>query len=117
MVTDRTSVSARCVMLIRVIAVFEAELWIWDARRADTWTFVSLPADVSDEIEALADGSTHGFGSVPVRVTIGGSTWTTSVFPDRGRGCYVLPVKKAVRKAERLDIGDVATVRVEVVDR
>jgi len=108
-------VSALRVMLIRVIAVFEAELWIWDARRADTWTFVSLPADVSDEIEALADRSTHGFGSVPVRVTIGGTTWTTSVFPDRGRGCYVLPVKKAVRNAERVDIGDVATVKVEVM--
>ncbi len=104
-------------MLSCVITVFEAELWMWDARRADTWTFVSLPADVSDEIEALTDGSAHGFGSVPVRVTIGGSTWTTSVFPDRGRGCYVLPAKKAVRKAEHPDIADVATVKVEAMDR
>ena len=100
-----------------MIATFDAELWIWDARRADTWTFVSLPADVSDEIAALTDESAHGFGSVPVRVSIGGTTWTTSVFPDRSRGCYVLPVKKAVRKAEGLDVGDVATVTVEVVDR
>jgi hypothetical protein len=100
-----------------VIATFDAELWIWDARRADTWTFVSLPAGVSDEIAVLTDESAHGFGSVPVRVTIGHSTWTTSVFPDRGRGCYVLPVKKAVRKAEGLDVGDVATVTVELVDR
>lgn len=99
-----------------MIATFDAELWIWDARRADTWTFVSLPAEISDEIAALTDGSAHGFGSVPVRVTIAGSTWKTSVFPDRGRGCYVLPVKKAVRKAERLDIGDVATVKVELLE-
>lgn len=100
-----------------MIATFDAELWIWDARRADTWTFVSLPVDVSDEIAALTDGSAHGFGSVPVRVTIGNSTWTTSVFPDRSRGCYVLPVKKAVRKAEDIDIGDAATVKVELLDR
>jgi len=50
-------------------------------------------------------------------VTIGNSTWTTSVFPDRSRGCYVLPVKKAVRKAEDIDIGDAATVKVELLDR
>ncbi|HZN70213.1 MAG TPA: DUF1905 domain-containing protein, partial [Micromonosporaceae bacterium] len=31
-----------------MVLVFEAELWIWDARRADSWTFVSLPADASE---------------------------------------------------------------------
>jgi hypothetical protein len=25
--------------------VFDGELWRWDARRADSWVFVSLPAD------------------------------------------------------------------------
>jgi len=29
---------------------FEAELWVWDARRTDTWTFVSVPPDLSEEI-------------------------------------------------------------------
>jgi hypothetical protein len=95
-----------------VDVVFEAELWIWDARRADSWTFVSLPEEVSDEIRDLAaDGPRRGFGSVRVRVTIGGSTWKTSVFPDAGKGRYVLPVKRAVRQAEGLDTGDVVTVR------
>ena len=28
---------------------FDAELWLWDARRADAWVFVSLPASESDE--------------------------------------------------------------------
>ena len=40
-----------------------------------------------------------------VEVTIGSSTWRTSVFPDKARG-YVLPVKKQVRRAESLDVGD-----------
>jgi len=51
-----------------------------------------------------------------VRVSIGGSRWTTSIFPDGGRGAYVLPIKRAVRKAEGLDAGDTATVTVELVD-
>ena len=98
-----------------VILEFEAELWVWDARRADSWTFVSLPADAAEEIRELNDGPRRGFGSVRVQVTIGTSTWRTSIFPDSTRG-YVLPVKRAVRKAEDLETGDVARVTVELID-
>src|SRR5689334_127570 len=82
-----------------MVVVFDAELWLWDARRADTWTFVSLPADVSEEIRDLSAGPRRGFGSVRVRVSVGGSTWRTSIFPDSAGGGYVLPIKAAVRKA------------------
>ena len=94
---------------------FEAELWIWDARRDDSWTFVSLPAEASEEIREVSAGPRRGFGSVPVQVSIGTSTWRTSVFPDSASGVYVLPVKRAVRRAEGLEAGDVAGVTVELV--
>ncbi|WP_191242745.1 DUF1905 domain-containing protein [Amycolatopsis deserti] len=96
---------------------FDAELWVWDARRADTWTFVSLPADASDEISDLTEGGRPGFGSVRVRVRVGATTWTTSVFPDKARGCYVLPVKRAVREAEGLHPGDTASITLEPLTR
>jgi hypothetical protein len=99
-----------------VVVVFDAELWRWDARRADSWTFVSLPADASEEIRDVAGGSRRGFGSLRVRVTVGGTTWTTSIFPGSGGGAYVLPVKRPVRDAEALGVGDVATVTVELID-
>lgn len=99
-----------------MVVDFDAELWIWDARRADSWTFVSLPKDVTEEFEELARGERRGFGSLRVRVAIGASTWSTSIFPDSERGCYVLPVKKAVRKAEGLTAGDTAAVTVELID-
>ena len=95
---------------------FEAELWLWEARKADSWTFVSLPVDVSGEIRDRAGGLSRGFGSLRVQVTIGGTTWRTSIFPDGARKAYVLPVKRAVRRAEALDAGDRATVAVEVID-
>ncbi len=50
-----------------------------------------------------------------VRVTVGGTTWSTSLFPDSARGAYVLPVRKPVRAAEGLEVGDVVTVGLEVV--
>ncbi|RZU49512.1 uncharacterized protein DUF1905 [Krasilnikovia cinnamomea] len=99
-----------------MVVVFDAELWIWDARRADSWTFVSVPGEESEEIREVSAGPRRGFGSVRVRVTVGGSTWRTSIFPDSARGCFVLPIKRAVRKAEALDVGDVATVTLELVD-
>jgi len=99
---------------VKVVA-FDAELWLRDARRTQSWTFVSLPADQSEEIRDLAGGLRRGFGSVRVRATIGSSTWTTSIFPGSRAG-YVLPVKRPVRVAEGLDVGDTAKVTVELVD-
>jgi hypothetical protein len=95
--------------------VFDAELWLWDARRNDAWVFVTLPVSDSEEIRDLAGGQRRGFGSLRVRATIGDSTWTTSIFPDSQAG-YVLPVKRPVRVAEGLDVGDIAAVTVELVD-
>lgn len=91
---------------------FTAEVWRWEQQAA--WHFVSLPADVADEIEAGAGQRAGGFGSVPVTVTIGGSTWRTSVFPDRRRATYVLPVKQAVRAAEGIGAGDAVAVTLTV---
>lgn len=99
----------------RVTVVFDAELWIWDARQADSWTFVRLPTEASEEIRERTRGPRRGFGSHRVRVTVGGSTWTTSIFPDSAGGGYVLPVKRAVRKAEALDAGDIATAALKLI--
>ncbi len=94
---------------------FDAELWLWQAR-SDSWTFVSVPPDVADEVLDLAGARSRGFGSLRVEVTVGGTTWRTSIFPDSGRKTYVLPVKKAVRTAEGLSAGSTAHVRLVVLD-
>ena len=100
-----------------MIVTFEAELWIWDARREQSWTFVSLPVEVSEEIRELADGAPRaGFGSVRVQARVGTTSWMTSIFPDAGRNAYVLPVKRAVRRAEGVEAGDRAAVTIELVD-
>jgi hypothetical protein len=99
-----------------VVYVFDAELWMWDARPDEVWTLVSLPVDAADEVHALTDGRARGFGSVRVTATIGATTWQTSIFPDARRESFVLPVRKAVRTKERLEPGDTARVTVELRD-
>ncbi len=93
---------------------FDAELWSPE-ESMEAWVFASVPADVSDDVRALG-GPARGFGSVRVEVTVGGSTWRTSVFPDAKRGCFVLPVKKSVRRAEDLEVGDTARVGLRVLE-
>ncbi|HUW02000.1 MAG TPA: DUF1905 domain-containing protein [Acidimicrobiales bacterium] len=93
---------------------FEAELWLWDGDAA--WHFLTVPEGVSDDLEARTDGRRRGFGSVRVRVTVGSTTWSTSVFPDSKRQAYVLPVKQAVRTAESIGLGDGVAVSLDLVD-
>ena len=91
---------------------FTAPLWQWMARR-DAWFFVSVPEDMSDEITARSEGLTGGFNSVPVQVTIGRTTWQTSIFPG-GDGSYSLPLKKSVRVAEGIERGSTVDVSIEL---
>lgn len=93
---------------------FDAELWLHTGDAA--WHFLTVPHDVSDDIEARTEEDRRGFGSARVRVTVGRTTWSTSVFPDTKRGTYVLPFKKDVRRAEGVGVGDTVSVRLELVD-
>lgn len=93
---------------------FRAELWEHEGDGA--WHFVSLPPAEADEIDDTAAGARRGFGSVRVEVTVGSTTWRTSVFPDKKRATYVLPVKRAVRDAEGLAAGSLVPVRLRVLD-
>ena len=92
---------------------FTAELWEWEGKAA--WVFVTVPADVSADIREMPR-LPRGFGSVRVQVALGGSRWRTSVFPQSKEGTYVLPVKRAVREAEGVDIGDVVTIDLEPLE-
>jgi hypothetical protein len=94
---------------------FDAELWLWNPDEGGTWTFLSLPPEIADEVLEVARPVARGFGSVRVEVKIGESTWQTSLFPSNSRKTYVLPVKKSVRRDERVDAGDVVRVRVKVL--
>lgn len=85
---------------------FTASLWPWDAKEDGSWWFITVPDDVSDEIEERHGASAGGFGSIKVEVTVGSTTWRTSLFPSSEQRAYVLPVKKPVRVAEALEEGE-----------
>ncbi len=94
-----------------MLARFESELWL-----QGKWYLMSLPLDFAEEIRAVPRPPAPGFGSLHVSVTIGSSTWKTSIFPDSTTGGYVLPVKRAVREAEGIELGEATMVELEVLD-
>lgn len=87
---------------------FTSELWLYPGDAG--WHFLTLPEGVADDIDDLV-GERAGFGSIPVEVTIGSSTWKTSLFPDTKAGSFVLPVKRAIRLRERLEVDARVSVR------
>lgn len=66
--------------------------------------FVTVPDDGCVAISDAAAAVTYGWGMIPVTVTLGRTTWTTSLWPKDD--AYVVPLKAAVRKAESVGDGD-----------
>jgi hypothetical protein len=89
---------------------FAGEIWFW--KGPSPYHFVSVPEDECVELEEAAALVSYGWGMVPVAVRIGDTGWTTSLWPKDGG--YVVPLKDAVRRAERLDVGDRVTLRLRV---
>jgi hypothetical protein len=98
------------------VHTLEGQLYAWREEEPDSWVFVNLPPDLSDQIEDELTSPPRGFGSVRVAVRCGDTEWTTSLFPSKEAGTYVLPVKKAVRRKEDIEAGDIAGFELTVLD-
>ena len=90
---------------------FPARLWEYEGEAP--WVFVTLPRHESDEIADSVEWR-PGFGSVKVTVRIGDTEWSTSLFPSKELGAYVLPIKRAVRDREMIDVGDEVAVTISI---
>lgn len=92
-------------------------IWLWkpsDATRSGGWHFLTVDGQTAAEIRFAALGRTGGFGSIKVAARIGGTRWTTSIFPQRESGGFILPIKAEIRKREGIGEGDEVTVVLEI---
>lgn len=80
-------------------------VWLWQgsdgAPAKGSWYFLTIDGETADAIRACAVNAA-AWGSVYVEATIGGTTWRTSLFPSKQVAGWLLPLKAAVRKAEKL---------------
>ena len=89
---------------------FSGEIIYW--RGPAPFHFVTVPDEQSAAIEHVSSMVTYGWGVIPANVRIGGTDFTTSLFPRDD--AYLVPVKVAVRRAEGLSLGDEVTVRLHL---
>lgn len=82
-----------------------AKVWLYPGETA-AWHFVSLDKKTSKEIKETHGTVRRGFGSIRVTVTVGDTTWKTSIFPSKEQEVYILPLKASVRQAEDIEHGD-----------
>ena len=66
---------------------FSGELWYW--RGPAPYHFVTVPDEASEAIRSIAPLVSYGWGMIPVSGRIGGTDFTTALFPKDGR--YVVP--------------------------
>ena len=92
---------------------FTSKLWLYPGAQA-AWHFITVPKKESALIKEKHGKNARGWGSLPVSVSIGKTTWQTSIFPDRKSGTYLLPVKADVRRKEGIEEGDTVGVSLAV---
>jgi len=73
------------------------------------WHFATVDKKEAKEIKETHGKVRRGFGSIPVNVTVGKTSWKTSIFPSKD-GTYILPVKASVRKKEGIFEDDTITI-------
>jgi hypothetical protein len=80
-------------------------VWLWQgsdgAPAKGSWYFLTIDGETAQAIRA-APTNAAAWGSVYVEATIGNTTWRTSLFPSKQAGGWLLPLKAAVRKAEKI---------------
>ncbi|MFO6445761.1 DUF1905 domain-containing protein [Erythrobacter sp. NE805] len=83
-------------------------VWLWQgadgAPAKGSWYFLTVSGETAQAIRAAASKA-DAWGSVRIAATIGGTTWRTSLFPSKAHGGWLLPLKAAVRKAEKIAEG------------
>ncbi len=82
-------------------------IWFW--KGPAPWYFVTVPPDAAQQIRAVSQMVTYGWGVIPVQAQLGGTTWKTSLIPKDGQ--YLIPLRASIRKAERVGINDIVTIQ------
>lgn len=84
-----------------------------------SWYLVDLDEAANEALAAhaamrkLETGKRNGFGSVKVIARIGETEWRTSAFPSRGE--WIVFIKKSVRVAEDIALGDDVQLELELL--
>ena len=92
---------------------FRATVIEW--RGPAPYFYAPIPSEHVEAIRRAARVVSYGWGVIPVEATIGGVTFTTSLFPKDET--YLLPIKLDVRRRTGITVGDAIDVKMSLQPR
>jgi hypothetical protein len=93
--------------------LIETKVWLWTGKAA--WYFVSIGVELSETINQEFSYLKGGWGSIPVELTVGKTTWKTSMFPNSKTKEYIIPIKSAIRKSEKISENDIISIQIQIL--
>ena len=91
---------------------FSGQIWYW--KGPAPFFFVTVPEEQSHQLLEIVSVVSYGWGMVPVNAQVGKTEWCTALWPKDGK--YILPIKSAIRKKEKLEEGSKVNARLEVIE-
>jgi hypothetical protein len=91
---------------------FAGEVFEW--RGPAPWYFVETAEDADAYLHDNLGELTYGWGCIPATVRIDGHEETTALIPKDD--VYLVPLKAALRRAARIDLGDTVALTLIVGD-
>ncbi len=85
---------------------------VWKHNSPAAWHFVSVPKNISEEIRTLFQQWEEGWGRLKCQAQIGYTLWKTAIWYDTKHQAYILPLKTEIRKKERIEIDDLASITI-----
>lgn len=82
---------------------YEFTARVWRHASAAGWYFISLPQELSAEIRQYHQWQEQGWGRLKVTARTGAAEWDTSIWFDTAHNTYLLPLKAAIRKREKIE--------------
>ncbi len=95
--------------------IYKLKSRVWIYPGPSSWHFVTLPKKEAEDIKKFESPIRRGFGAIKVEVTIGSTSWLTSIFPDKETQSYILPLKRNVRKKERIRADQLIKYSLEII--
>lgn len=78
---------------------------VWKYKGPAGWHFVTLPRTLTKKIRARHLDSEAGWGRLSTTARVGKTKWKTAIWYDTKAKSYLLALKGAIRKSEKISEG------------
>ncbi len=88
---------------------FQIKEQVWRYPGAAGWFFVRVGKADASKIRFIEESQKVGWGYICIQAKVGKTTWSTTLFPTKEKD-FLIALKAAVRKAEKIEAGDIIKV-------